>query len=68
MTNIKLSTKKMYVTYPPNTYIRETIEFYLKLKEELVKYGGLSKSLIPKQLLTSLMVGRDMLVLPTIPL
>lgn len=43
-------------------------ELCLKLKEELVKYGGLSKSLIPRQLLMSFMVGRDMFPPPINPL
>lgn len=33
-----------------------------------MKYGGLSKSLIPRQLLTSVMVGRDVFALSIIPL
>lgn len=41
---------------------------HLKLKEELVKYGGLSKSLIPRQLLTSLMLGRETFSASMMPL
>lgn len=41
---------------------------YLKLKEELVKYGGLSKSRIPRQLRTSFMVGRVEFSLSMTPL
>lgn len=43
-------------------------EMYLKLKEELVKYGGLSNCLIPRQLLTSLMLGREMFSASMMPL
>lgn len=43
-------------------------QFYLKLKDELVKYGGLSKSLRPRQLLTSFMLGRVPLDLSMMPL
>lgn len=41
---------------------------HLKLKLELVKYGGLSKSLRFRQLLTSFMVGKVTLVLSMTPL
>lgn len=33
-----------------------------------MKYGGLSKSLIPRQLLTSLMLGREMFSASMMPL
>lgn len=41
---------------------------HLKLKEELVKYGGLSKSGRFRQLLTSFMLGNVTLVLCRSPL
>lgn len=44
------------------------LRLYLKLKDELVKYGGLSKSLRFRQFLTSFMVGKVTLDVLRMPL